>query len=151
MAIKTVDVDANTRDLAGKITDAKKGVQNTVQGVKFSTFTGENFAGMDSSKIPEFRGAVKKLQSDVNEVLKNLETNTPTTGAFKGDVAEAVHGFLVSMRYLFEKYVAAIEAEAKEVEEANTRWLEAAGKLKSNVDADSYDILGDANSLIDLG
>ncbi len=151
MAIKTVDTEQNTRDLAGKLQESKKGIESTISGVKFNSFNGENFAGMNSKEIPAFRAAVEKYKGEIVEILNKLDTSTPTTGAFKGGVADAAHGFLVSMKFLLEKYVNTIEAEAKEVEEANTRWLAAAQSLKTNIDSDSGEILGNAKQVIDLG
>ncbi len=151
MAISTVDTEHNTRDLAGKLSESKKGIENTISGTKFSSFSGENFAGMDSNEIPAFEAAVEKYKGQVVEILNKLDSNTPTTGAFKGGVADAAHAFLVSMKFLLEKYVNTIDAEAKEVKEANKRWLDAAKTLKTNIDSDSGEILGNAKQVIDLG
>lgn len=151
MAIKVVKPEQNERDLATKLQESKKGIESIVSGTHFTTFNGENFAGMNSKEIPAFKAAVAKYKGEVVEILNKLNTSTPTTEAFKGKVAEEAAKFLSAIKRLLEKYVDTIDAEALEVEEANKRWLNAAQELATNIQGDTSEIQSNANQVIDLG
>lgn len=151
MAISNVDVgQSSAQNITEIIGQASTNIDGIVGEAKFSIFSaGADFAGMDSKNIPAFHAAVDKYREGIQGIIEKFtaisESQMGTT--YKGDVAEAASNFLESMKVLLRKYVAAIDIEKKEITDANTRWLEAAGTIASNVTSDSDQIRSAANGI----
>ena len=108
---------------------------------------GENFAGMDSENLETFNAAVDKYRQGTEEIIEIFNPDAAMDMALKGEVAEAVRGFLIAVKGLLTKYVQAIYIEKKEINEANANWLAAAGQISGDVSGDSDSIRSQANGI----
>ena len=148
MAIKPVETNHQERDVAKEIISAQKGIENTITGVKFNSFNGKDFAGMDSKQIPVFRTSVENYEAKIEAAIDKMNTSADVAVAFQGEeVKNAIKDLLEAVKKLLKKYVEHVKLEAQEVEDANKRWLEAAKTLSGNITTDAGDIDSTASGI----
>ncbi len=138
------------RNIAGDVIRAQQIAQNNMSSIEFTKLdtSASNFAGMDSSQMPVFRKKVETFAANIEETINKLSTIPDITEAYQGEaVKESATELLNATRDLLKKYVEHIKLEATEVEDANRRWLESAGKMAGGVKAKADEIRSAASGI----
>ena len=153
MAVTNVTTEHNERNIADIISGAKADMEGIVgKAAKgflgTSGVTGENFAGMDSTQIGAFETLVNETCADIQTTINGFDETASLDEALKGSVATAFSDFLDSVKKLLKAYVEALKVEAKEVKEANERWLAAAQEVSSQIGTDSSNVSSNAGGIV---
>lgn len=143
----------NNLNIAEIVNSANSSIQGIIGSVKFSIGKGmpkkggADFSGMDANNITYFDSAIDKYRDEIQAIIDGFNAEADMNASLKGEVATATHEFLLAIKALLDKYVAAINIEKKEIDEANQNYLAAAGAISGNIVSDSDSIRSQANGL----
>lgn len=97
----------------------------------FNTNMSYSVVGINANKIPATRAAIQSYVNDVKAVLKDMDTQVETAGAFRGDaVKKAVQEYLVTVKTYCENlvtYLNVFSDKLKDVQDSWEKYLEQAG------------------------
>ena len=141
----------NNQNITEIINNSNNSIKNTIGAITFNTLDinafERNFAGMDSDNISAFETAVDTYRDNIQSIVNGFNAEADMEAALKGSVASAFHDFLLSVKTLLNKYIAAIDIEKKEVQEANQNYLRAASMIAGDVASDSDSIRSQSNGV----
>ena len=146
----TGDITHSYKDISEVLENSKKEIEGIVGEASFGGFfgsSGEPFAGMDVANLPTFYAAMDTYINSTKGIIDVFNPDPDMEKALKGDVATATHEFLVSAKKLMNNYVATLEVEKKEAEEAGQNWEAAAGSISGDITGDSDSIRSQADSV----
>ena len=109
---------------------------------------GADFAGMSEAGKESFKDALNKYIDGVQEVLDKFSSQQDAIDAsYKGEVNNAVVGYLESSKAICQAYIMSLKREAAEIDEAYANWQAASGGVASDISGDSDTIRGASDSI----
>ena len=147
----TGNISHGNVNIAELITNTRNSVNEIVGSVKFKVgskkFKATDFVGMDAQNVPAFHNAIDAYRDRIQAIIDGFNAEPVTDVALKGDVATAVLDYLNAIKMLLDKYIAAIDVEKKEIDEAQANWQASAGAIAGDVTSDSDSIRSQANGI----
>lgn len=142
----TKNMTYTNRDVAGAFSKAIGQMKGIASSVKLSGGI-KDFAGMDTNGLSKFETALDKYKKNIEDIVDSFNENAATTDALKGEVGSAVSGFLTAMKDLLKRYVAVIDIEKKEINEAKERYVAGASSIKTDISNDATTLRNAANGI----
>lgn len=137
--------DKNVDEIVKNASDKIDGIVGATAGGL--SVVGADFAGMDRKNISTFMDAINTYRSNTQAIVDGFDAEASMDDAFKGQMATGVRAFLQSVKELLKKYVEVIDAEKTMLEEASTKYFEAASEIGQSATSDSDSIRSQANGI----
>jgi hypothetical protein len=155
MALKDIEVTAVSmeNDVNTVVSDAKSKILAILGGAqsKLSAglFAGDNdFTGININGLNTLQQSIRNYCNKVQAIVNNYKEDAEISGAFKGDVAEAVQEFVKEVKKLLTAYVSNIRRDSEEAGVIFAKYKGYTGEAKSDMTTNGVsEIRNNANSI----